>query len=130
MIDDGIVLQMVESKEKEVQKLQEQINILIIETRTLRELLKNSSQPKLIEESLRTKDSNVSFRAGSLTALAYDAIKQAGIPLASSEIFQNLNRESSINQRRSLYTQLADYASKGKTFTKEGSKFGLKEWKQ
>lgn len=69
-----------------------------------------------------------SFREGSMTGLAYEAIKRAGKPLHVNELLPAIGREVTRAERSAISGTLGAYVRDGKVFTRPApNTFGLVE---
>jgi hypothetical protein len=68
-------------------------------------------------------------RAGSMVALAREALRKHGEAMHVGKLLEAMGKQASPEQKVSLSSSLAAYVRKGQIFTKpEANTFGLREW--
>ena len=86
---------------------------------------------KLAPEDSEDDASERAMRAGSMVALAREALRQHGKPMHVAKLVEALGRSDSHEQRVSLSSSLSAYVRKGQVFSRpEPNIFGLLEWQQ
>jgi hypothetical protein len=74
-------------------------------------------------------DDKAEPRAGSLVALAREALQKNGQAMHVGKLLEAMGKQSSSEQKVSLSSSLSAYVRKGQIFTKpEANTFGLREW--